>query len=258
MPTGYRRTFNDSFRCLEQLLPQLPVLQQIIYTGSCSIYGDAGGGWVDESTTAQPRDEHGTVLLEAERQLLAMANQQRRVCILRLGALYGPQRQFEQRFARLAGSTQPNRGERFTNWVHRDDAAAAAIAALDGHWQGIVNVVDDAPVPLDELLNASLAHSGLEPITWKPASEPGKPALNRRISNRLLKQRGFELSHPRIALLTGMAHPSANQHPHQSQHHHNGDDDIGNEHGTGCRLTHLKNLCQEPRCSHHPKGDQDD
>ena len=43
---GYRRTFNDSFRCLEQLLPQLPVLQQIIYTGSCSIYGDAGGGWV--------------------------------------------------------------------------------------------------------------------------------------------------------------------------------------------------------------------
>ena len=72
---GYRRTFNASFRCLEQLLPQLPVLQQIIYTGSCSIYGDANGGWIDESTAAQPRDEHGAVLLEAERQLLAMASQ---------------------------------------------------------------------------------------------------------------------------------------------------------------------------------------
>ena len=204
---GYSRTFNDSFRCLEQLLPQLPALQQIIYTGSCSIYGDANGGWLDESTAAQPRDEHGAVLLEAERQLLAMASQQRRVCILRLGALYGPQRQFEQRFSRLAGSTQPGRGERFTNWVHRDDAAAAAIAALDGHWQGVVNVVDDAPVPLAELLNASLAQAGLEPITWQPTNEPGNTGLNRRISNRLLKQRGFQLSHPRIALLNGDGAP---------------------------------------------------
>jgi nucleoside-diphosphate-sugar epimerase len=204
---GYRSTFNDSFRCLEQLLPQLPVLQLVIYTGSCSIYGDASGGWVDESTTAQSRDEHGAVLLEAERQLLAMSSPQRRVCILRLGALYGPQREFEQRFARLAGSTQSGRGERFTNWVHRDDAAAAAIAALDSHWQGIVNVVDDAPVPLAELLNASLAQAGLAPITWQPASEPDKPGLNRRISNRLLKQRGFQLNHPRIALLNGGGAP---------------------------------------------------
>ena len=204
---GYRRTFNDSFRCLELLLPQLPVLQQIIYTGSCSIYGDAGGGWVDESTTAQPRDEHGAVLLEAERQLLAMGSPKRRVCILRLGALYGPQREFEQRFARLAGSTQSGRGERFTNWVHRDDAAATAIAALNGHWQGIVNVVDDAPVPLAELLNASLAQAGLEPITWQPASESGKPGMNRRISNRLLKQRGFQLNHPHIPLLSGDGAP---------------------------------------------------
>ena len=204
---GYRRTFNASFRCLEHLLPQLPVLKQIIYTGSCSIYGDAGGGWIDESTAAQPRDEHGAVLLEAERQLLSMASQHRQVCILRLGALYGPQRQFEQRFSRLAGSTQPGPGERFTNWVHRDDAAAAAIAALDGQWQGVVNVVDDAPVSLAELLNATLAQAGLEPITWQPSSESGKPGLNRRISNRLLKQRGFELHHPRIALLNGDGAP---------------------------------------------------
>ncbi len=204
---GYRRTFNDSFRCLEQLLPKLPVLQQIIYTGSCSIYGDAGGGWVDESTTAQPRDEHGAVLLEAERQLLAMGSPQRRVCILRLGALYGPQREFEQRFARLAGSTQPGRGERFTSWVHRDDAAAAAIAALDGHWHGIVNVVDDAPVPLAELLNASLAKAGLAPITWQQASEPGNPGLNRRISNRLLKSARLSAEPPRIALLNGDGAP---------------------------------------------------
>ena len=106
---------------------------------------------------------------------------------------------------------QPGRGERFTNWVHRDDAAAAAIAALDGLWQGVVNVVDDAPVSLAELLNATLAQAGLEAITWQPASESGTPGLDRRISNRLLKRRGFELSHPRIALLNGDGAPQRAQ-----------------------------------------------
>ena len=42
---GYRHTFVDSFRCLTSLLPQLPLLRQIVYTGSCSVYGDAAGDW---------------------------------------------------------------------------------------------------------------------------------------------------------------------------------------------------------------------
>ena len=51
---GYRRTFVDSFRCLTSLLPQLPKLRQIVYTGSCSVYGDAAGDWVDEQTPPAP------------------------------------------------------------------------------------------------------------------------------------------------------------------------------------------------------------
>ena len=44
---GYRHTFVNSFRCLKSLLPQLPNLRQILYTSSCSVYGDAQGDWVD-------------------------------------------------------------------------------------------------------------------------------------------------------------------------------------------------------------------
>ena len=204
---GYRQTFTDSFRCLDDLLPRLPALRQIIYTGSCSIYGNADGAWIDESTPPQPRDEHGAVLLEAESQLLQMANVHRRVCILRLAALYGPEREFQERFVRLAGSTQQASGERFTNWVHRDDAAAAALAALKGHWEGIINVVDDAPVLLADLLNASLRHAGLEPITWQQSTNQGSAGLNRRISNHLLKQMGYQLRHPTIALISEAGAP---------------------------------------------------
>ena len=185
-----------------------------------------------------------------------MANQQRRVCILRLGALYGRNGSSSSALpAWPAAPTRPRRAlhqlgppRRCSRCSHRGTRwPLAGSGERGGRCSGA----------LAELLNA----------TWpRPArsdhmatsQRSGTPGLNRRISNRLLKQRGFELSHPRIALLMGMAHPSANQHPHQSQHHHNGDDDIGDEHGTGCRLTHLENLSQEPRRSHHPEGDQDD
>ena len=90
--------------------------------------------------------------------------------------------------------------------VSQANLAKSTPDGLDGSAPSAASPVVDA-VGVDELLNASLAHSGLEPITWKPASEPGTPALNRRISNRLLKQRGFELSHPRIALLNGDGEP---------------------------------------------------
>ena len=66
---GYRHTFVDSFRCLTSLLPQLPELRQINYTGSCSVYGDAEGDWVDEQTPPEPSRGHGDVLLEGEQLL---------------------------------------------------------------------------------------------------------------------------------------------------------------------------------------------
>jgi nucleoside-diphosphate-sugar epimerase len=83
---GYRHTFVDSFRCLTSLLPQLPELRQIVYTGSCSVYGDAEGNWVDEQTPPEPGRGHGDVLLESEQLLSDISD--RRVCILRLGALF--------------------------------------------------------------------------------------------------------------------------------------------------------------------------
>ncbi len=59
---AYAATYRDSMRALRQVLPQLPGLRQIVYTGSSAVYGDAAGGWVDEETPVQPRDDHGRVL----------------------------------------------------------------------------------------------------------------------------------------------------------------------------------------------------
>jgi len=191
---GYYHTFVDSFRCLTSLLPQLPNLRQIVYTGSCSVYGDAQGDWVDEQTPPAPGRGHGDVLLESERLLSGIGD--RRVCILRLGALYGPGRDLDRRLRGLAGLERPGSGATYSNWLHVADAAGALEAALDGAWAGLVNVVNDAPIRLRDLVGRSLQRQGLEPVHWSGGEEPS--SANRRIRNTRLKQLGYQLQHPSV------------------------------------------------------------
>ncbi|WP_369813465.1 NAD-dependent epimerase/dehydratase family protein [Synechococcus sp. MIT S9509] len=194
---GYRLTFIESFRCLRSLLPDLPHLHQIIYTGSCSVYGDAGGDWVHESTAPAAETEHGAVLLESERLLADMGDSKRRVCILRLGALYGPGRDLDDRLKGLAGSERTGDGRSFSNWVHVHDAAGALIAAMDGGWNGVVNVVNDEPIRMRDLVDRSLKRQRLDPVHWSggPAPVSGN---GRRIRNDKLKALGYRLKHPML------------------------------------------------------------
>ena len=191
---GYHHTFVDSFTCLKSLLPQLPNLQQILYTGSCSVYGDAQGDWVDEQTTPEPGAGHGDVLLQSEQLLTCI--QDRQVCILRLGALHGPGRDLDRRLRGLAGLERPGSGSSFSHWIHVDDAAGALEAALDGEWTGVVNVVNDEPIRLRDLVAKSLSRQGLAPVRW--LGEQELQPEGRRIRNRRLKQLGYRLQHPTL------------------------------------------------------------
>jgi nucleoside-diphosphate-sugar epimerase len=93
---GYAATYLQTFQALESVLPQLRQPRQLIYTGSCSVYGDAGGDWVDETTLPAPRDRHGEILLRSEELLLGCGTPDRRVAILRLGGAGGRWRQLHQ------------------------------------------------------------------------------------------------------------------------------------------------------------------
>ncbi|WP_228009237.1 NAD-dependent epimerase/dehydratase family protein [Cyanobium sp. LEGE 06113] len=176
---AYASTYLPTCRSLLELLPQLPLLRQIIYTSSCGVYGDAGGDWIDESTPPQPRDDHAAVLLQAE-ALLGQAAQP--VALLRLGALHGPGRELAPRLARLAGSRRPGDGSTWSNWIHRDDAVVAIDRVLESGFSGTLNVVDGQPVTLRQLMDRVCSSQGLEPVQWTGGSEQ-TPAANRRIRN---------------------------------------------------------------------------
>ena len=191
---GYRHTFVDSFTCLQSLLPQLPDLRQILYTSSCSVYGNANGGWVDEQTPPDPGPGHGAVLLKSEQLLLGIPD--RKVCVLRLGALHGPGRDLDRRLRGLSGLERPGTGASYSNWIHVDDAAGALDTALHHEWTGVVNVVNNEPIRLRDLAWQSLKRQGLAPVHWLGGQEPGPEG--RRIRNTRLKQLGYQLQHPSL------------------------------------------------------------
>lgn len=195
---AYASTYLSTCRSLLELLPELPLLRQIIYTSSCGVYGDAGGDWIDESTPPQPRDDHAAVLVQAE-ALLGQAAQPVRdggrarataVALLRLGALHGPGRELAPRLARLAGSRRPGDGSTWSNWIHRDDAVAAIDRVLESGFSGTLNVVDGQPVTLRQLMDRVCFSQGLEPVQWTGGTEL-VPAANRRIRNTHLLALGL-------------------------------------------------------------------
>jgi nucleoside-diphosphate-sugar epimerase len=187
---AYAATYLSTCRCLLGLLPALPQLRQIVYTSSCGVYGDAAGGWIEESTPPDPRDAHAAVLLQTE-QLLSTAaevavERELAVALLRLGALHGPGRELGPRLARLAGGRRPGDGGTWSNWIHQDDAVAAIDRVVERHFSGVLNVVDGQPATLRQLLDEACAARGLEPVVWG-SGEPVEPGLpNRRIRNTRL------------------------------------------------------------------------
>ncbi len=194
---AYASTYLSTCRSLLELLPELPLLRQIIYTSSCGVYGDAGGDWIDESTPPQPRDDHAAVLLQAEALLGAVQPvrdggraRAPAVALLRLGALHGPGRELAPRLARLAGSRRPGDGSTWSNWIHRDDAVAAIDRVLESGFSGTLNVVDGQPVTLRQLMDRVCSSQGLEPVQWTGGTEQA-PAANRRIRNTHLLALGL-------------------------------------------------------------------
>lgn len=117
-PNRYEETYLHTAQTLVAVLKQAPTVQQLIYTGSYAVYGDRGGKWVDEASAIAPANSNGQILAQTEQVLLSASSPDLCVCILRLGGIYGPGRELEKIFRRVAGTTRPGNGDDATNWIH--------------------------------------------------------------------------------------------------------------------------------------------
>ncbi|MEB3359411.1 MAG: SDR family oxidoreductase [Synechococcales bacterium] len=195
---AYEATYLETAKTLVSVLPDTAV-RQVIYTGSYAVYGDQGGAWVDEETAIAPANRNGEILAETEEILLQVATDQRAVCVLRLGGIYGPGRELARIFSRAAGSTRPGDGSDASNWIHLDDIVGAIAFAEQHRLSGVYNLVQTDPTTTGELINRVLQAQQLPPVTWDASQSSTRP-YNARVSNQKLRDAGYTLIHPTIDL----------------------------------------------------------
>ena len=178
-----QRSYVDGMRSILAWARRAPV-GTFVHLGSISVYPDAGGGEVDETTPPDGGTERARVQIETER-LLREGDAWRRWTILRLAGLYGPGRGVLLAKVR-AGEMLTGRPGEHLNLVHRDDVCRAIQAVWAGGEEtaGVVfNVVDDGRATRGEIA------TWLAEWTGAPAPRfEGTPGTDRVVANARIKR----------------------------------------------------------------------
>ncbi len=123
------------------------------YLSTVGVYGDHGGGWVDETTPASPCSERSKRRLKAENAWLAIEQAGAvRVQVFRLSGIYGPGRSAVEQIKSGRARRIIKPGQVF-NRIHVEDIAGALEAAIGQRGShSIYNVTDDEPAPPQDVI----------------------------------------------------------------------------------------------------------
>jgi nucleoside-diphosphate-sugar epimerase len=201
---AYRAAYVDGLRNVLHALDRDDVRpRRVLFVSSTAVYGDADGGWVDEDTTPAPDGFSGRIILEAEELLRRhFEGTATDAVALRLGGIYGPGRTRLIDQVRSGSAVIPAE-VRYTNRIHRDDAAAAIVrlCTMETTPHPVFLGVDNHPADMGEVLRFLAKELGLRQPPTAPhdpeasSSRPGRGG-NKRCSNRRLRATGFEFSFP--------------------------------------------------------------
>lgn len=184
---AYRATFLDGARHLRAWLEDVRP-SRYVFTSSSSVYDQTDGSVVSEDTPAVGAGETGKILVAAERDYLAAANERTDVSVLRIAGIYGPDRGFLfQKFLRDE-ATITGDPDRWLNQVHRDDVVRAITTVLAADEPpAVLNVADCEPVTQIGFYRwlADRVGKPLPPVAPVPATRK-RAVTNKRVSNRRL------------------------------------------------------------------------
>jgi nucleoside-diphosphate-sugar epimerase len=181
-------------RLVERLARMAAPPRRLLYVSSTSVYAQQDGEWVDETSPAEPAGFTGRRLLEGEARALAAPFP---AGVLRLGGIYGPGRTSLVERVGSGAARLPRGAPRWTNRIHRDDAARALapLAALPDPAACTLGV-DSEPAPEAEVLAWLAARLGVAFAEQEEADGTRRAAGNKRCSNARLLASGFRFRYP--------------------------------------------------------------
>ncbi len=185
----------------DQLLAHGKRLEWVGYLSTTGVYGDHGGGWVDESTPPSPSTERGRrrVLAEA-----AWVKTGLPVHVFRLAGIYGPGRGPFRKVLDGRARQVIKPGQVFSR-IHVSDIARILKASMERPDPGtIYNVCDDEPAPPEDVIACAARLLGVPvpeaiPFDMAELSPMARSfyAESKRVSNRKVKtELGVTLEFP--------------------------------------------------------------
>jgi 2-alkyl-3-oxoalkanoate reductase len=163
------------------------------------IYADHGDAWIGEDEPIEPARYNRSVA-DAERAVARFIADGRDGVVLRFAAFYGPDSRMLLDMVRLVErgwSPLPGAADAFISSISHDDAATAALAALDLA-AGTYNAVDDEPLRHREFVDSLADALGVRHPRMVPAwlatlagSIARTMARSLRISNAKLRAAGW-------------------------------------------------------------------
>jgi nucleoside-diphosphate-sugar epimerase len=165
------------------------------YLSTIGVYGDHGGGWIDEATPIRAEQARSQVRARAERDWLRLGESAGvTVQVFRLAGIYGPRR---NQLAQLAAGTARRivkPGQVF-NRIHVEDIAAVIDASLRRPRAGaIYNVTDDEPAPPQDVVEFAARLCGVPappeiPFAAAELTPMGRGFFseNKRVRNDLIR-----------------------------------------------------------------------
>lgn len=184
--------------------------QRLVYISTTGVYGDCGGDWVDETRDVQPSTDRAIRRVHAESLLRQWgARSGVKISILRAPGIYAADRLPIDRLQKGTPALV-DADDVFTNHIHADDLARAALAAITrGLPNRVYNVVDDSDMKMGDYFDVVADH-------FKRARAPrvSREAASRLISapmlsfmsesrrirnNRLKREFNFRFNYPTVA-----------------------------------------------------------
>jgi nucleoside-diphosphate-sugar epimerase len=180
---------------------QNPDLRWTGYLSTTGVYGDHGGGWVNEDTPISPDVSRSQRRVIAERQWQALSPAAH---LFRLAGIYGPGRNAIEQVRRGTARCIIKENQWFCR-IHVEDIAAVVEASIAHPAPGrIYNVCDDLPAPPQDPLRYAAELLGCPPPPDIPFEDADLSAMarsfyadSRRVSNQRIKDElGVTLRYP--------------------------------------------------------------
>jgi nucleoside-diphosphate-sugar epimerase len=179
-------------------------LEWLCYYSTVGVYGDFGGGWVNEDAPTRPVNRRSQWRVAAEDAWRAFAAARGvPLTILRLAGIYGPGRSAFDKLAAGEARRIVKPGQVF-NRIHVEDIGRVTMLAARARLEGTFNLADDEPAPPQEVVAFAARLAGVPPPPEVAFADAAMTPMarsfyadNKRISNLRIKEAlGIELLYP--------------------------------------------------------------